>query len=146
MRFAGPLNALTLPNPRWWFTVLPLIFYCLVIFYFSSQSHFFFQPPEFFSSDKMYHFLEYTFLGILSGRVIRAYALDFRTLPPVGAVTLFCLIYGTGDEFHQWFVPGRWATMGDVLADTVGGWAGAKLYFIFFGVSSLRSRKQARLS
>jgi hypothetical protein len=129
MRFAGPLNPLTLPKPRCWSTVLPLILYCLVIFYFSSQTRFFIQPPEFFSLDKAYHFLEYVVLGILAGRVIRAYSFDFQGLSAVTAVTLFCLIYGAGDEFHQWFVPGRWATVGDVLADTVGGWAGGKLYF-----------------
>jgi VanZ family protein len=132
MRFSGLSNPFTLPNPRWWSTVLPLLFYCLVIFYFSSQTRFFIRPPEFFSSDKIYHFFEYTFLGILAARVIRAYTLDFRALPPVGAVTLFCLMYGAGDEFHQWFVPGRWATVGDILADTVGGWAGGKLYLNFW--------------
>jgi VanZ family protein len=127
----GPLNPLALPNPRWWSTVLPLVLYALVIFYFSSQSRFFLQPPEFFSSDKLYHFLEYTVLGVLTGRVIRAYPVVFRGLSLVGTVTIFCLLYGAGDEFHQWFVPGRSATVGDVLADTVGGWAGGTAYFFF---------------
>jgi VanZ family protein len=140
MRLPVSLPPLTLPTPRWWSTVLPLILYCLVIFYFSSQTRFFIQPPDFFSSDKVYHFLEYAVLGILAGRVIRAHTLDVRVLSPVGAVTLFCLIYGAGDEFHQWFVPGRSATVGDVLADTFGGWAGGRLYFIFFGIHSLRRR------
>jgi VanZ family protein len=139
MGAAGTRYPLTLPKPRWWSTVLPLVLHGLVVFYFSSQTRFFIQPPEFFSSDKLYHFLEYTVLGILAGRVIRAYAIDFRSLSSVGAVTLFCLIYGVGDEFHQWFVPGRSATVGDILADTVGGWAGATAYFFLFGVNSLRS-------
>ncbi len=132
MRFAGPLNPLTLPKPCWWSTVLPFSLYCLVIFYLSSQTRFIFQPPEFFSSDKLYHFLEYTILGVLAGRVIRAYAFDFRGLSSVTVVSFFCLLYGVGDEFHQWFVPGRFATVGDVLADTVGGWAGGRLYLIFW--------------
>lgn len=136
MKSPGPLNSLILPNPRW-STVLPLVLYGLVIFYFSAQTRFFIQPPEFFSSDKLYHFLEYTVLGILAGRVIRAYPLVIRGLSPEAAVTLFCLIYGAGDEFHQWFVPGRFATVGDVLADTVGGWAGGTGYFFLFGVNSL---------
>jgi hypothetical protein len=137
MGAAGTLYSLTLSKPRWWSTVLPLVLYGLLIFYFSSQTRFFIQPPEFFSSDKLYHFLEYTVLGILAGRVIRAYPVAFRGLSPVGAVTLFCLIYGIGDEFHQWFVPGRSATVGDVLADTAGGWAGGTAYFFLFGVNSL---------
>jgi hypothetical protein len=132
MRLPVSLPPLTLPTPRWWSTVLPLFLYCLVIFYFSSQTRFFIQPPDFFSSDKVYHFLEYAVLGILAGRVISAHSLEFRVLSPVGAVILFCLIYGAGDEFHQWFVPGRSATVGDVLADTVGGWAGGRLYLNFW--------------
>jgi hypothetical protein len=132
MRFAGPLNSLILPKPRWRSTFLPLVLYCLLIFYLSSQTRFIFQPSEFFSSDKLYHFLEYTVLGILAGRLIRAYAFNFRGLSSVAAITLFCLLYGVGDEFHQWFVPGRSATLGDVLADTIGGWAGGKLYLHFW--------------
>jgi VanZ family protein len=97
-----------------------------VIFYGSSQSRFFIQPPEFFSSDKVYHFFEYGLLGVLTVRVMGAY----RIAPdrPVAWATLFCLLYGISDEFHQWFVPGRFATLGDVLADTLGGWTGARLY------------------
>ncbi|MBI5582548.1 MAG: VanZ family protein [Deltaproteobacteria bacterium] len=102
--------------------------YWAVIFYFSSQSRFFLQPPEFFSSDKMYHFLEYAFLGVLTVRVVRAYRPRWSPGRQLLGATLFCLLYGLGDEFHQWFVPGRWASLGDVGADTFGGWAGARLY------------------
>lgn len=37
------------------------------------------------------------------------------------------LLYGLSDEFHQYFVPERTADLFDVVADTVGGAAGAFL-------------------
>jgi VanZ family protein len=36
-------------------------------------------------------------------------------------------LYGFTDEFHQLFVPGRSADLRDVLADCVGGFAGAAM-------------------
>jgi hypothetical protein len=111
---------------RRWPVMVPWLIYGAVIFYCSSQSRFFLPPPEFFSSDKLYHFLEYLLLGILTVRVMRVYR--FGPSRPVGLAALFCLLFGVSDEFHQWFVPGRCASYGDVLADALGGWTWAKLY------------------
>jgi hypothetical protein len=113
---------------RRWPVAVPWLLYGALIFYISAQSRFFFPPPEFFSSDKLYHFLEYAVLGILTLRVIRAYRPRWSPGRQLGGAALFCLLYGLGDEFHQWFVPGRWASWGDVLADGLGGWAGVKVY------------------
>jgi VanZ family protein len=41
---------------------------------------------------------------------------------------VFCAAYGVSDEFHQSFVPGRDATVWDVLKDVVGAVIGAWLY------------------
>ncbi|MCD7856099.1 MAG: VanZ family protein [Clostridiales bacterium] len=41
-----------------------------------------------------------------------------------------CFLYGVTDEFHQSFVPGRDATVGDVTADTAGAAAGVVICFI----------------
>jgi VanZ family protein len=37
---------------------------------------------------------------------------------------LLTVLYGATDEFHQAFVPGRYATIGDVLADSIGALLG----------------------
>ncbi|MEW6601564.1 MAG: VanZ family protein [Nitrospirota bacterium] len=37
---------------------------------------------------------------------------------------IFGITYGITDEFHQSFVPGRDASVGDLLADTVGAFLG----------------------
>ena len=119
---------------RGWRVVLPWLLYCGFIFYLSAQSQWIFQPPDFFSADKVYHALEYAVLGILTARVIRTFGSRIPTGRLAGWTALFGLLYGIGDEFHQWFVPGRWATGGDVLADTFGCWLGAVLYIHFGGI------------
>ncbi|MCU0578753.1 MAG: VanZ family protein [Desulfobacterota bacterium] len=127
-------NALPLP-PAYTLAafLFPWLLWCALIFYLSAQSSFFLQPPDFFSSDKVYHFLGYTVLGYLTARVARAYRPRWSAGRRLAGTVIFCLLYGLSDELHQWFIPGRWVSLGDVLADTLGGWAGA-------GVSALRNK------
>ncbi len=33
---------------------------------------------------------------------------------------IFSFFYAISDEFHQLFVPGRLASIGDIIADTIG--------------------------
>ena len=35
-------------------------------------------------------------------------------------IVFFCLLYGSSDEFHQSFIPGRESSMGDLVADGIG--------------------------
>lgn len=37
-------------------------------------------------------------------------------------------IYGASDELHQYFVPYRFADIGDILADFLGGLFGVYIY------------------
>jgi len=39
----------------------------------------------------------------------------------VWLITLATTLYGLSDEFHQSFVPGRYPSLGDIVADGVGG-------------------------
>lgn len=43
---------------------------------------------------------------------------------------LICAVYAAGDELHQWFVPGRQASVIDILVDTAGAAAGILIYMI----------------
>ncbi len=110
------------------FYIFPLLAYAALIFYGSSQSRWFFNPPDFFSADKIYHFLEYGVFGVLSARLFEGYGFPSSLRGKIIFVTALSLLYGASDEFHQWFVPGRFATFGDLLADTLGGGVGG---FIF---------------
>ena len=40
---------------------------------------------------------------------------------------LLTSIYAVSDEFHQYFVPGREASAGDLIADFIGGFIGSSL-------------------
>jgi VanZ family protein len=102
--------------------------YMGIIFFLSSQHSFHLHGlPE--NADKVVHTFIYIPLAFMiylslnrSGVKKSLFAVAF----------IFAGIYGITDEFHQYFVPGRYASAGDVVADFLGalvGSTGAK-YFI----------------
>jgi len=110
---------------KFWF---PLILYSGIIFYVSSRSDLQTPLPA-TQFDKFIHMLLYCPFGFLA-----AYAIG-QTKPSVsgnvlwGLAVLLSLLYGVSDEFHQSFVPGRYSSWSDVIADTVGGILGG-YYFL----------------
>jgi hypothetical protein len=131
--FFYPLR-IFLSSPTWRrrvFYIFPLLVYAALIFYGSSQSRWFFQPPDFFSSDKIYHILEYAVFGVLLARILKEYGFP-RSLPGKTIwVLVISFLYGASDELHQWFVPGRDAAFGDLLADSLGGVLGGFIFLKF---------------
>jgi VanZ family protein len=107
---------------------VPVIVYAGLIFLLSSVS----KLPEEVSFingvDKWAHCIEYYFFGFLiyrwlinkRSRFIRKNAFFFTIL--IG------ICFGLSDEWHQSYVPGRDATIGDVLADSLGIIAAAVTY------------------
>jgi VanZ family protein len=91
-----------------WFPALLLM---LVIFVFSSQPSE--NLPDFNRADKIIkkggHMLGY---GLLALSYWHALGWDVKKRP---LVWLFTVFYAITDEFHQSFVPGRNASVGDVL-------------------------------
>ena len=81
------------------------------------------RAPEGFTNEQA-HSAGYAGLGAL---VARALAGGFGVRLPwwraVGAVAI-TTVYGCSDEWHQSFVPGRFADLRDVWADAVGAVAG----------------------
>jgi VanZ like family len=45
-----------------------------------------------------------------------------------GILILFCVAYGISDELHQLFVPGRYTSIYDVIADTIGSGLGILIF------------------
>ena len=98
----------------------PVMVYAGLIFLFSSLPQLVEEVSPFIGYDKLAHFMEYYFFGILICRwllsnknhFIREYAF-FITL-------LIGTCYGVSDEWHQSFIPGRVASIWDVLSDAVG--------------------------
>jgi VanZ family protein len=106
----------------------PPILYMAAIFWMSSRSN---PLPGLDLSggrDKVAHAAAYAVLGLLLARAA------FRSWPERGLVSMSALgaglaaIYGVLDEVHQSFVPGRHATVGDVIADAVGAILGAGVF------------------
>ena len=94
--------------------------YMGLVFYLSSQSHL--PLPPIHGTDKIIHATVYFILAILlyfsffkSG--LRKYLLLISVI--------FAVIYGISDEFHQFYVPGRDASIGDLIADSFGALIGS---------------------
>lgn len=102
--------------------------YAGFIFLLSSLPPFPEEVTPFTGYDKLAHFMEYYFFGILISRwllntnscFIRRYAL-FITI-------LIGTCYGVSDEWHQSLIPGRVASIWDVLFDVLGITAAAFSY------------------
>jgi len=106
----------------------PVIAYALLIFFLSSLQNFGREVQFFWGFDKIVHFVEYFFFGALICRWFSAMGLIRKR----GMALILTIMIGTGyalsDEWHQAFVPGRDASLWDVLFDSVGAAAGAAIY------------------
>ena len=91
------------------------------IFYQSHQPGNSFSLPDIVNIDKVVHSLVYAALGLA---FLFALPPQWRHRQPIlagCAAVFFCLLYGATDEFHQSFIPGRFASGADLVADTGGG-------------------------
>jgi len=106
----------------------PVLAYALLIFFLSSLQSFGHEVQFFRGFDKMVHFVEYFFFG---GLICRWFTVMGGTRKRRMAFILTILIgtgYALSDEWHQSFVPGRDASLWDVLFDAMGVAAGAATY------------------
>jgi VanZ family protein len=90
---------------------------------------------------KCAHFTEYFVLSLLVLRGIRAGRRGTRFAWALLVVAIvFC--YASLDEFHQSFVPGRTAAVGDVLIDTSGGIAAQLIVTLVILLGHVRERRE----
>ena len=66
-----------------------------------------------FTWDKFLHFFEYFILGILASR---AYGFKYNRI----VLSVLGIIFGCFDEIWQSFIPGRFPSYYDVIADGIG--------------------------
>lgn len=71
---------------------------------------------------KLAHFCEYACMGLLIYTLLRQW--KERTGKFMLMSICWVFLSAASDEFHQYFVPGRCASLADVLLDTCGGIAG----------------------
>ena len=70
--------------------------------------------------DKILHFIVFGILGILTARGLRNAKTRIVKENYFSLTLLICIIYGASDEIHQYFVPGRYASWADWIADGLG--------------------------
>jgi len=90
------------------------------IFFLSHQRGDEISLPDFSNSDLLAHMLAY---GVLAATMLYAWDKKYKKLYPIRVILITvstCLVYGISDEFHQSFIPGRYVSILDVVADTVG--------------------------
>jgi len=104
----------------------PAVGWACAIFFVSSASSPVLRPP---GPDYALHAVAYGLLAVL---VCRALAGGLgHPLEPRWALlgVLITTLYGTSDELHQMFVPGRMAEMRDLVADAAGAVIGSGIAY-----------------
>jgi VanZ family protein len=92
--------------------------------------------------DKAVHFAEFVPLGfLLTGWIARRRWAPRSSLALTLVATALVAFFGAADELHQWFVPNRSATIGDAVADGLGGLVGAAIGAL--SIDPRRRRKPA---
>ena len=99
-----------------------------VSWYLSSQEKV--PMPDFDNSDKAVHFVCFGALSVCFGLWFSLQEWKKSPAKYAALATLFTSVYGTIDEVHQSFVPGRFAGADDWTADTIGAAIGA-IFCIF---------------
>ncbi len=91
------------------------------IFYISHQSSSDVPSVVIFSGqDKVFHFFIYAILSFFIAGSFSSFAkgISFKDAQWIALIIFF---YAVSDEFHQSFIPGRDPSMGDIIADCLGG-------------------------
>lgn len=100
--------------------MVPMIVTMGTIFLLSHQTGDRLSLPPLPGLDKVTHMAAY---GLLAATVLFAVSDRQKSTRPRLVIVLtvvFCLLYGISDEFHQSFIPGRTASVYDLMADGGG--------------------------
>ncbi|MCP4670340.1 MAG: hypothetical protein GY857_03430 [Desulfobacula sp.] len=109
---------------------LPVAVLCIFIFWQSSNAGIISQPL-FPHDDKVMHFTVYALLAFLVARAVKKEKLLWSPLKIKIITILFAAGFGLSDEVHQAFVPERYASAWDFLADGAGSLTGCLFYLNF---------------
>jgi len=98
---------------------LPVIVYAILIFCVSSIPGQ--KLPNLFSGQDIFsHIVEYAILALLVNRAVKKYYPGQSYKRRFFWVFIVVIIYAMSDEFHQFFVPQREASLYDVAMDGIG--------------------------
>ena len=99
----------------------------MCIFLLSSQN-FKMQLPAPGLGDKLIHVAVYALLGWTTARALMANRNLSTTWKWIALAMALSVAFGVTDEVHQMFVPGRFPSVADALANLVGAVIGALIY------------------
>ena len=91
-----------------------------IIFFLSNQPGDSLDLPDIPDLDKGLHCIVYGVLALSALFAVPEYKYQANPFWVSFLVVLFCLLYGISDEFHQSFIPGRFPSVLDLVADTIG--------------------------
>lgn len=91
---------------------------------------------------KLAHFAEYGCMGVLVFILLSQWVKPGKKRCLL--VTAWVFVSAALDEFHQYFVPGRWASPADVALDTCGGVCGMFLCMICAALYQRRLAKKRK--
>lgn len=79
---------------------------------------------------KLAHVIEYAIVGFLSYSIILCWRKSRKKSMVLGVVIV--VVSAAADEFHQYFVPGRFGSPIDVAIDTLGGIIGMAIIYMIY--------------
>lgn len=120
---------------------LPLVLYSIAIFYMSNQPGDSL-PSVVFGRDKFLHAIAYFVYCLNVQFALIGYFDKISRKKVLLYSLLISVIYGLSDEFHQFFVPGRDSSPGDILANIVGALMGLTL--VNFMIKKIRKFKKGK--
>lgn len=102
----------------------PVVAYAGLIFFLSSRTAAEVPAPPIPHLDKLIHFFEYAVLGALIARALLLGPPRVSRAVAFGVALVVSCAYGASDEWHQSFVPGRFSSGWDLVADSLGAASG----------------------
>ena len=99
------------------------------IFFLSHQPDDSLYIPPIPGLDKIAHMTIYAVLAAAVLYALKSLFSDEKKLRLSLLTISICVLYGMGDEFHQSFIPGRYSSIADIAADTLGAIAACLVWF-----------------
>lgn len=81
---------------------------------------------------KLAHVIEYTAVGFLSYSIILCWRKNRKRSVVLGIIIV--VVSAAADEYHQYFVPGRFGSPIDVAIDTIGGIIGMAIVYMVYKI------------
>jgi len=125
-------------------SLVALVSYMSLIFYLSGQPADVSAGVEILEIPRIIlHMGEYAILGLLMNSAMMQ--VSSKVPRSVFFSSAFCCLYGVTDEIHQFFVPTRCFDIYDILADTIGGIAGAVFLVILLTLMKVEKTRSQEI-